>query len=159
MAVAKSCPNIKTLNLDCTAIMLALGGTARTSNRSSSNKGFIRTMLQQLENLIGGESLLHQPLINKIVIATYEVFETADDNSSTPLMKEENQDWNMTVADVMIGGSRRASISTPAQLKDRPPPQQWKTTSTTAAPTRPQENPLRPLNPGMWTTHINCVTL
>jgi len=116
MAVAKSCPNIKTLNLDCTAIMLALGGTARTSNRGSSNKGFIRTMLQQLENLIGGESLLHQPLINKIVIATYEVFETADDNSSTPLMKEENQDWNVTVADVMIGGSRRASISTPAQL-------------------------------------------
>jgi hypothetical protein len=69
-----------------------------------------------LENLIGGESLLHQPLINKIVIATYEVFETADDNSSTPLLKEENQDWNMTVADVMIGGGRRASISTPAQL-------------------------------------------
>jgi hypothetical protein len=27
------------------------------------------------------------------------------------------------------------------------------------APTRPQENPLHPLNPGMWTTHINCVTL
>jgi hypothetical protein len=31
-------------------------------------------------------------------------------------MKEENQDWNLTIADVMIVGSRRAFISTPAQL-------------------------------------------
>ncbi len=37
--------------------------------------------------------------------------ETADDNSSTALMKEENQDWNLTIADVMIVGSRRAFIS------------------------------------------------
>ena len=45
-----------------------------------------------------------------------QVFETADDNSSTASMKEENQDWNLNVADVMIGGSCRASVSKPAQL-------------------------------------------
>ena len=49
MAVAKSCPYIKTLNLDCTAIMFALGDTACTSNRGSSIKGFIHTLLQQFK--------------------------------------------------------------------------------------------------------------
>jgi hypothetical protein len=69
-----------------------------------------------LKNLIGGESLLHQHLINQNGIATFEVFESADDNSSSAAIKEENQDWNLTVADVMIVGSSRASISTTAQL-------------------------------------------
>jgi hypothetical protein len=47
-----------------TALVFPLGGTARTSNRGSRNKGFIK-------------SLLHQPLINQNGITTYEVFETA----------------------------------------------------------------------------------
>ena len=34
------------------------GGTARTANRGSRNKGFIRTMQQFQKNLIGGDAIL-----------------------------------------------------------------------------------------------------
>jgi len=54
--------------------VLALGGTAHTTNPGSSNKGV--------------KSLLHQPLINQNGIATYEVFETAALVRMNPLFLE-----------------------------------------------------------------------